>query len=236
MNKEKTPIIILHGWKLRGSTYQEFIDLLKKEGHKVYSWDLPGFGAETFSKESLNLLDYADFVVEKMKKNKIANAIFIGHSFGGRVALKISDLYPEKVKELILTGVPVIRDESFKKKTQYFVARTGKKIASVLPENIQNVSRKIFYRGIGEMDYYKAGVLKETLKNILSEDVSSYFVKTAAPVILVWGDQDSFVPISIYKRLQKIKPQAIYITLSGMNHSPLRDNPQEYYNTVRKYL
>lgn len=236
MKKEKVPIIILHGWKLQGATYAAFINLLKKDGYKVYSWDLPGFGKEAPSSESLTLLDYAEFVLEKMKKEHLGKAIFIGHSFGGRVALKIANLYPEKVKKLILTGVPIIRNTSFKKKTQYAVAKIGKSAFSFFPENTKNLFRKTFYRGIGEMDYYKAGNLKKTLQNILSEDVLPYFDQTSVPVVLVWGDQDSFVPVSILKKLQKIKPQAEYVTLSGMKHSPLRDNPKEYYKAIQTFL
>ena len=73
----------------------------------------------------------------------------LGHSFGGRIAIKFASKYPEKIKGLILVSAAGIKDDSFK-------VRTTKKSAKAL-EGVQLLPkhnrvwqglRKFFYRYI----------------------------------------------------------------------------------------
>ena len=50
--------------------------------------DLPGFGQSDEPKEIWNIFDYAEMVNYFVKELKINDPILIGHSFGGRVAIK----------------------------------------------------------------------------------------------------------------------------------------------------
>lgn len=232
----KTPIIILHGWKLQGAVYQNLVDILRRNEYIVYSWDMPGFGSEHLPFESYTLSDYANFIVQKMEKEHIVKAIFIGHSFGGRVALQISQTYPERIAKIILTGVPVVRNTSFLKKVQFFVAKLGSRFFSVFPKHIQGFFRKILYRIIGEHDYYNAGSLKKVFQNVVSIDLVPFLKNAKSPIVCIWGTKDTFVPVSMMTAIKKIRPDVVTEKLSGLGHSPLRDNPDIYFNAIKKYL
>ena len=236
-NSKKQTIIILHGWKLQALAYHDLVELLKKNGYTVFAWDLPGFGKEPLPSSSLTLSDYVQFVVDKMKEHKIEHAIFIGHSFGGRIALKLAYQYPKLVKKVILTGVPVVKNRSFTKKIQLFGAKAGKQISRIiLPDSVSDLLRKALYCAIGEWDYYKAGPLTQTFQNIVAEDLLEYVIHAKVPLVFVWGKNDTIVPVSLLKTLQPIKPDAYYIELPGLGHSPLRDNAYEYFNAIAKYV
>src|SRR3989338_11260331 len=103
IKENKSPIIILHGWGLRGSVYRKLIELLKQKGHKVFAPDLPGFGHEPLLNNSMKLDDYILFVKNFIAEKKIKKPIIIGHSFGGRVTVKYAFLYPDEIDKLILT-------------------------------------------------------------------------------------------------------------------------------------
>ncbi len=49
-----------------------------------------------------------------MNKYKITSAWFIGHSWGGTSAIKFAELYPEKVKGIVLVGSPMNYQLGFK--------------------------------------------------------------------------------------------------------------------------
>lgn len=49
-----------------------------------------------------------------LKKYKVNQAIFIGHSWGGTEAIKFAESYPDKVKGIILVGSPINYQLSFK--------------------------------------------------------------------------------------------------------------------------
>lgn len=235
-NLTKTPIIILHGWKLESSSYKDLASLLKKNGHTTFVWDLPGFGKEELPFEDFTLSDYVDFVIGKMDKEKIEKAIFIGHSFGGRVALLLSSEHPSRVEKIILTGVPVINNTSLVKQIQFKVAKLGKAFLSIMPFFVQEFFRKVLYHVIGEYDYYNAGKLESVFKNITSVDLLPYFNNAKMPIICVWGTQDLIVPISVMNKMKRIKPEITCIRLEELGHSPLRDNPEIYYKAIENYI
>jgi len=54
-----------------------------------------------------------------LKKYKIDSAVFIGHSWGGTSAIKFAEVYPEKVKGIILVGSPMNYQLGFKSIIQH---------------------------------------------------------------------------------------------------------------------
>lgn len=234
--KINTSIILLHGWGLRGSIYIELVGMLERKGYRVYSPDLPGFGSEPLRKKSMVLDDYVIFLDNFIKKHSLQNIMLIGHSFGGRVAIKYVWRYPKKIKKLVLTGVPVIRNASFKRKFAYMTAVIGGKIFSVFPQHIKGFSRKVLYRTLGEWDYYKSGPLKQVFKNIIAEDLVEYTKQITVPVLLVWGKEDGITPVSDIEKIRRLMPQATSVVIANVGHKAPYETPKEFFNKVEKFL
>ncbi len=229
-------IVILHGWGLYGKTYQRLEEILKKNGYSVFAPDLPGFGDEVLPSPNYKLSDYVAFVDNLVIKHKLHKPIFIGHSFGGRVTIKYAFTYPEKVKKIILTGVPVIREISLKKKVAFIFATLGGKMMKGLPLSFYNLLRKVLYHWIGDWDYYKSGPLKQVFVNIVGEDLVQYITQLKIPVILVWGKGDRLVPVRIVDKIKKLVPNAEVVIMQNATHSPLRDEPEEFYEAIKPFL
>lgn len=234
MNK-KYPIIILHGWAttMTGSRYQKLQTILEKKGFKVFAPDLPGFGKEPLTKPVMDLDDYVSFVKDFMKKKKMSRAILIGHSFGGRIAAKLTAQNPDLVEELILTGSPLIRKKlSLKKQIITTITKSGKSAVELLPENVSHMLKKGLYRAIGEYDYYKAGNLKETFKKIINEDLLSLLPTIQTKTLVIWGAADTFVPVPIGEEIASIIPHAQFILVPNATHKLPYEYPQEFAKEV----
>lgn len=233
MNKTKPTIVILHGWKLRGEKYKELTKLFEKDGFPVFAPDLPGFGSEPVVSKSMMLSDYVEFVNNFLKKKHITRVVLIGHSFGGRVSLKYANRYPEMVKLLVLTGVPVIRHMPLKKRVAHLGAVIFGKTLKVLPISLQTSFRKIVYHVIGEYDYYNSGALKEIFKNIVNEDLVQYARKIEVPTVLVWGKDDTFTPFTDVRKIKTYIPNAKTIIIPNIGHNLPYALPEVFYNAVR---
>src|SRR5258708_1321660 len=195
-NQAKMPIVILHGWRKRGKDYDVLKKILEQDGFSVDAPDMPGFGSEPLGKKVMRIDDYVAFIYDFLQKKKYKKVILIGHSFGGRVAAKFAYRYPEIVQKLIITGSPLIKRKlTTKKQIISSLAKTGKKILAVLPENYSDMFRKILYRSLGEWDYYKSGNLRETFLHVINEDISPVLSKISIPALLVWGENETFVPV-----------------------------------------
>src|SRR3989344_6894961 len=120
------PIVVLHGWGLNSNSYSNLKDNLTRHFRKVLIPDLPGFGKTPAPDRPFGSVDYAKYLSDFLEKENITKCILVGHSFGGRIALKFAHIYPQKVIKLVLTGTPVIRDSNFKRSAFYYLAKSGK--------------------------------------------------------------------------------------------------------------
>ncbi|MCL5746741.1 MAG: alpha/beta hydrolase, partial [Patescibacteria group bacterium] len=164
----KQSVIILHGWGLNGSKYNQLKKILENKNNAVYAPDMPGFGKEVLESANMDLDDYVLFLERFIKKKKIESPVLIGHSFGGRVAIKYTYKYPDQVSKLILTGVPVIRHINSRQKLAIVLAKIGGSASSFLPKTVFNKLRKMPYYLAGSFDYYKAGPMSKIFVSIIS--------------------------------------------------------------------
>src|SRR5690242_12906249 len=115
------PLVILHGWGLSAERFGPLMEELKKQHMRVYAPDFPGFGKAEMPDKPWHLADYVGFLHDYLRRQKLGKVVFIGHSFGGRVALRYQAVYPEEVAALVLTGAPGFTPVP-KKKLMLFVA------------------------------------------------------------------------------------------------------------------
>ncbi len=231
----KRQILILHGWGLQGSTYERLVSLFPSI-YSVHVLDFPGFGKEPLLQTHLYLCDYVEFVRNFIRAKHIKSAIIIGHSFGGRVGVKLAFEYPDLVEKLILTGTPIIRHFTIRQRVGKIVAVIGKGVVSILPGKIGELLRKALYRFIGEYDYYKAGSLKKVFINIVNEDLTVYARNISTPVFLVWGKDDSITPSSDVADIQKIMPHAQGVIVPGTAHGLPYRNPELFYKEIKSFI
>ena len=83
-------VLILEGWGTNTQVYRPISAQLSQKYH-VFTPDLPGFGKSEEPKENWTVGDYAAFVKEFAGKVGIQKVTLIGHSFGGRIILKLHE-------------------------------------------------------------------------------------------------------------------------------------------------
>ena len=224
----KYPVVILHGWKKEGKDYNEIQKILEKEGYDVFAPDLPGFGNEKLQKDPMTVNDYVNFVMSFLHKKSIKKAIFICHSFGGRVGIKLAVAHPDVFSHLILTGVPGIRQPlSFKKK---IISNFSVVVKKILKDN--DFARKILYRLLHEMDYYYAEDMRNTFLVVINEDLKKYLSQIHVPTTLIWGGIDMFVPTWIAKNMKNSIKDATYIEIPNTTHKLPYERPELFIKQV----
>lgn len=228
-------ILILHGWGLSGSVYKDLASELKKHGFRIYRPDLPGFGKEKISEKPRGLGDYVDFILHYVKLNGLNHFTVIGHSFGGRIAIKLAANYPQLIDRLILTGVPGFRGKScLKIFTFNILAKGGKLVVGIFRvSKLGYYMRKILYRLASTTDYYKAkGAMRETFKKIIDEDLVSSMRRVQCPTLLLWGKEDKITPVWMAEKMVKEIKGAKLMVVSGENHKFPYQNPKLFTRKI----
>lgn len=227
-------IVLLHGWGQDVSTWWSVAEDLSKFG-KLWMIDLPGFGRSSVPNKAFGNREYSEVILEFMKKLEIKNPILVGHSLGGRIAIKTASLNGSKISKLILEDSAGIkpRQDGFKP-----VLYIGAKLFKYLVPNffnIKEVLRQKFYASL-EADYIDAGLMKNTLTKLLDEDLSLDLPKIDNETLIIWGENDRAVPVSdglfMYR---KIKNSRIEI-IENVGHFPHLEERGKFLNYVEDFI
>ena len=107
-------IIILHGFLGMGDNWRSFAKRLDGVKFKINLVDQRNHG-KSFWHEGMSYEDMAKDLLLFCNSQKITKTIIIGHSMGGKTAMKFSLLFPEKVEKLIVVDIaPKIYSPNFK--------------------------------------------------------------------------------------------------------------------------
>ena len=97
-------IIILHGFLGMGDNWRSFAKRLDGVKFKINLVDQRNHG-KSFWHEGMSYEDMAKDLLLFCNSQKITKTIIIGHSMGGKTAMKFSLLFPEKVEKLIVVDI-----------------------------------------------------------------------------------------------------------------------------------
>ncbi len=219
----KQKIFLLHGWTYSTEKWAPFVDLLKQKESEPVMLEIPGLTAP------LDEVWTVDNYVEWLKKivdNEKEKVLLLGHSNGGRISMAFALKYPEKVSKLILIDSAGIYHNELSLRLKRFVfgtlAKAGKKI-----KNIQAI-RSIFYRFVREHDYEKANPkLRETMKNLITSDLSASLEKITVPTLIIWGEQDKITPLTDGKLMHELIKNSLFHVVKDARHSPQLTHPKE---------
>jgi len=240
-------LIILHGWDSSKEKWEKVKEFLESNDIRVITLDLPGFKEENKLVRAWNLDNYIQWLKEFIRKikdirefNGFSKFFLIGHSFGGRIAIKFAANYPE-----LLSGLILVSSAGIKRKKNYFFLFLSKIFNFVMKLPILNRT-KPFFRGIfykyllRQTDYLKAqeasNFLKETFKNIIDEDLSPDLSKIKTPTLILWGEKDKMTPINDAYLMAKLITNSKLEILEGLSHAPHLENPAFLVSKIKEFL
>lgn len=232
-------ILILHGWGGSSDSWIRVLKLVAMAGFKVIVPDFPGFGKSITPPEPWGIEDYTNLISKFTKDLGLENIFLLGHSFGGRITVKFSTTYPEKIKKIILCDSAGIRPKSdLKAMIIFLMAKIGNTIFSPGPlVRMKDWARNIFYVFLRHKDYVKAeGTMRETIKKVFEQDLLPELPKIKIKTLIVWGAEDKMVPLR-YGRVfkEKIENSEMEI-LPKVGHSPHLECPEKLAGIIINFL
>jgi pimeloyl-ACP methyl ester carboxylesterase len=96
-------IILIPGFWLDGSSWDDVIPALKQAGHRTHALTLPGMDSKDADRSGITLRDHVDAVVGVIDSVDPAGGpvVLVGHSGGGAVAHAAVDARPDRVARVV---------------------------------------------------------------------------------------------------------------------------------------
>jgi pimeloyl-ACP methyl ester carboxylesterase len=249
------PILCIHGL---GGTKASFMPTVRglADRHRVIAADLPGFGesdkpitapydAPYFARSMTALLDELG----------IERAHLVGNSMGGRVAIEMGLVAPERVGRIVLLSPALawLRDRPWKWLLPAQLPKLG--LLQPTPRAITEPLIRRFVPG-GANGWAAAGVdeflrafltprgraaFYSALRNIYVDEphgergLWTRLAELSPDSMFVWGRHDTLVPISFMKHVERTLPAARHVELD-CGHVPQIERPRETNAAIRKFL
>ena len=212
-------VLALHGWARSHRDFDGVVaavpdtDPAPDPGLDAIALDLPGFG-QALHRPPSGVRPDATAIAAVMDE-MAPTVVVIGHSFGGRVALHLAARRPDRVRALVLTGVPLFPPDRRQAPAAQFRAvrllhRTG-----LIGEGRMEAARQRY----GSEDYRRAeGVMRQVLVKTLGERYDEQLASIGCPVSLVWGADDTAAPVAMAEAASARLAHATLAVCPGVGH------------------
>lgn len=231
-------IVLLHGWGANLHTFDDVAARLTKS-YRVIRIDFPGFGTSSLPPSDWTILDFATTVAVTLKKLDVDSVhALVGHSFGGRVIIKlIAQQLTSPKKVILLDAAGVKPPRSVKKSLYKAVAKTGK-VVTALPGlgKVRENLRKKLYESAGSTDYLNAGQLQKVFLNTINEDLLPEVHNITQPTLLLWGEKDTDTPVSDAEKMTKELADARLVVYPNAGHFVYQDEFESVMSEMERFL
>ena len=218
------PVILVHG--LSGSTrwWTENVEPLARQ-YRVYLVDLPGFGAMRRFPLRQGVQAATDWLIRWIESIGVRPAHLVGHSMGGHICLRIAMERPDLVSRLALVAPAV-----------WFVR--GSLLARIAPLVDETRQFSPCFMATLSYDALRAGpiTLLRSAHDLLQHEVGRDLGAIRAPTLLIWGEHDAIVPVSVGYELRQLIPQSRLLVLKGANHVPMYHDARRFNAALLHFL
>jgi pimeloyl-ACP methyl ester carboxylesterase len=225
-------------------------------GFRVCALNLPGFGGSEEPPCAWSVGDYADFVLDFLAERGIRSVTLIGHSFGGRISIKLAARRPhaseppaceppllrsspvEVVKMILIDSAGIRPKKTFARKLKTLAYKGIRQILSLEAVRKKAPSLLEEWRMKNSSADYRNATprMRECLVKTVSEDLIPCLPSIRCPTLLVWGENDSETPLSDARLMEKLIPGAGLVVLKNAGHYSFLDQSYTFGRVLDSFL
>jgi pimeloyl-ACP methyl ester carboxylesterase len=250
-------IILIHGISCSVLEWEHVVAELSTR-HRVFALDMVGHGLTDKPLDlAYSVQDFAKQVLAFMDKMNLSSASLMGNSLGARVALECAAMAPERISALVLSAPAAVANPTlfdFRLASIPFLGElltapnppgTGKIWRAAFADPSQ-VTKAFIAEKVALAKLPGAGkAFLKALRNMLGfsgfkaeilNDTHAKARQVKAPTLVVWGQQDRFLPISHMATLMKLIPHAVPLVMERCGHVPMIEYPREFSRASLEFI
>ena len=241
-NPEAPVLLCLHGIFSSLHTWQKWVDQLN-DHFRIITIDLPNFGLTgPFPDKKIDDDSYPDFLCALLDILKIDKCHLAGNSLGGFFSYSFAAKYPERVEKMILLDsagflfIPPLALISWGAPFGGWFVENSNPPKSLVFHLIRQAYAKAERVSQEELSRYYALMLRpgnrqggskilQYVRNRFGFDTRC-LKSIQLPVLVMWGEQDKWIPIRHTKNFQKALTNCQVITYKDCGHMPMEEKAE----------
>jgi pimeloyl-ACP methyl ester carboxylesterase len=236
-------VVLLHGL---GSKKEDWLPVIAplSQNYRLLVPDQIGFGRSDKPLIDYSIQTYVDFLNELLRQLKVERASLVGESLGGWIcglyAAELSSgahLIP--VEKLVLVDAAGLKhDKPLPDLNPSSLAGMRALMQAVFYDTSwlsEDALRKVFADKLATHDGY---TIRSLLSNpaLRSEAMDNQLANIKVPTLVLWGKQDSLLPIAAGERYAAGIPGARLSGFDKCGHVPAIEKTEEFLSAVKGFL
>jgi pimeloyl-ACP methyl ester carboxylesterase len=239
------PLMLIHGFAEDSWIWSAFTNKLKDQ-YRVIVPDLPGSG-ESGLHTPLSISSMADAMAALLKSEKISEAVIIGHSMGGYIALALAEKYPDMIHALGLFHSTAFADSEEKKNSRRknikFIQSHGsadfikQSLPALFSEGFKSRHEKAVTDLIDMYKKFNPKALVAYYEAMIDRPDRTEVLKTIQkPVLLIIGKHDTAIAFDDSLKLCHLPSLSYIHILENSGHMGMLEEPALSYEIVDNFL
>lgn len=208
---------------------------------RMYAEQLKGL--QDLVTTSVRILAQATFAdsAERLLASTKGPFVLAGTAYGGSLAMEVLSRCPGRVREIwLMNSQPGVHPNPDVARATSRRIRSGEHervIAEFAEKAIPAedvVSRAAFV--LMARNTRAEVFARQSDATLTHSDHWSTLAASKIPTLLVWGDADSFVPVSVGRRIAALMPHARFVSLESCGHFPTLERPSLCTELARRWL
>ncbi len=241
------PLLLIHGLTASHAGWEPTIEEFAR-GWRVIAPDLPGHG-ESDKPDAPYTVDFFAGIVRSLARELgVREAVVVGSSLGGQVALELAAWYPTFARALVLAAPAVGYSAAMRPVGQALQMLTSARVlraslSRLFQQNFHDrtrighvTRRRILEERLAAPDFPAfARAVARSLGGVLTAEAQP-LERVTQPVLVIWGREDRLVPLRRSERLLRRIPHARLHVIDGCGHLPMLEQPTAFNRAVAGFL
>lgn len=235
-----TTLLLLHGYGESLLAWRLILDRLARHD-RVIALDLPGFGLSDKPDARYDYPAYARWLGDFLSNHTKGPVVVVGHSMGGQIAAGLALDHPDRVVAAILIDPAGAGINTLLTDTGGVASPATKWVVSAISFVLPAHDSAWLAEPADARDYEPsadsntARSARRVLEDFDFAALQHRFADLKQPVLLIWGEQDPTIPLSIGQRIAGQLPCRQFLTLATL-HRPHQTLPDTVAAAMEAFL
>jgi len=243
--------VFCHGTPWSSQLWGSYAEALSAQ-FTVHLWDMPGYGQSSkFPDHRVSLDVQGELLADLVSHWELPSPHVVAHDYGGAVALRALLLHGCSFASLALVDVVALAPWG----SDFFrLVRDNAEAFSALPKAVHEGALRAYIAGASHMGL-RPSQLQDLVSPWLDTDGQAAFYRQIAqadqiytdeiqglyprldlPVLVVWGKNDTWIPVDRAHLLTELIPGAQLELIDGAGHLVQLDQPVQLATTLHGWL
>jgi pimeloyl-ACP methyl ester carboxylesterase len=244
-------VVFCHGTPWSSALWRPFADALSAE-FSVYLWDMPGYGRSSMHEEHpVDLGTQGELFHDLLETWGLDSPHVVAHDIGGAVALRAHLLHGAAYASLVLVDVVALRPWG----SDYFrLVAEHPSVFAAQPPAVHRGAVSAYIDGAshggltpaqrealvhpwlspeGQAAFYRQIAAADER---FTDEVEDRYAALDLPVKVIWGREDTWIPVDRAHRLADLIPGAELDVVDGAGHLVQTDAPVHLATLLHRWL